>query len=243
MVVSAQGCTSPCPPPVSTHPSLAQGVPSGLSAATMLTPKGLKYLWRRAKGSAQNVYALAMAHKYAKPFKMPLFKQEALRLYEEVNTHVAAGDRRALIAVSPWPGPGCMLGVWVPGCLGAALSRVNNQAGDPVRRPSSSSKCMTPHLLQLHHPPLQLTAPNVNTTFKRQIKAREDAGWTRVEWALVNRPTTENLSVVQGRAAMGDPKVCNFGLGMEGGPFLQCTALDEGTKGLSSGSQALACSD
>uniref|UniRef100_A0A1D2A4S9 Large ribosomal subunit protein mL45 n=1 Tax=Auxenochlorella protothecoides TaxID=3075 RepID=A0A1D2A4S9_AUXPR len=131
-----------------------QGVPSGLSAATMLTPKGLKYLWRRAKGSAQNVYALAMAHKYAKPFKMPLFKQEALRLYEEVNTHVAAGDRRALIA---------------------------------------------------------LTAPNVNTTFKRQIKAREDAGWTRVEWALVNRPTAENLSVVQGRAAMGDPKDPNTG--------------------------------
>lgn len=126
------------------------GVPPGMGPSQLLTSAGLRYLWGRLKSSAQNVYALAMARKHCKPFKMAAFKEAALRVYEDINTQVAAGDRRSLITS---------------------------------------------------------TAPNMNSMFKRQIKAREDAGWTKIEWALAERPDIKDVNVVQGRAAMGDPKV------------------------------------
>lgn len=147
------GRTSGMRPPVVTSDQVFDpfaGVPPGMTASRLLTPEGWRYLWTRMKGTAQNLYALAQAHKYCKPFKVPAFKEEALRLYEELNASVAAGDRRALIGA---------------------------------------------------------TAPNVNAMFKRQIKAREDAGVARVEWSLAERPTVKDVTMLQARAAMGDPKV------------------------------------
>lgn len=151
------GRTSGMRPPVVTSDQVFDpfaGVPPGMTASRLLTPEGWRYLWTRMKGSAQNLYALAQAHKYCKPFKVPAFKEEALRLYEELNASVAAGDRRALISA---------------------------------------------------------TAPNVNAMFKRQIKAREDAGVARVEWSLAERPTVKDVTMLQARAAMGDPKVGSLG--------------------------------
>ena len=57
----------------------------------------------------------------------------------------------------------------------------------------------------------QLVTPAIYTDMKRQIKAREDGGWKRLEWALVQAPTLKEIEVVQGRLISIDPKNDNTG--------------------------------
>ena len=57
----------------------------------------------------------------------------------------------------------------------------------------------------------QLVTPAVFTDMKRQIKAREEGGWKKVEWALSGRPELKDIEVVQGRLIAIDTKDDNTG--------------------------------
>ncbi len=45
---------------------------------------------------------------------------------------------------------------------------------------------------------------------KREIKARHDGGWARVDWALPTRPQLRDLEVVHGRMVYLNPKVLDM---------------------------------
>lgn len=57
----------------------------------------------------------------------------------------------------------------------------------------------------------QLVSPAIFSDMKKQIKAREDGGWKRVDWALTQKPTLKEIEVVQGRLISVDPKNDNTG--------------------------------
>ncbi|PSC75974.1 39S ribosomal mitochondrial [Micractinium conductrix] len=52
----------------------------------------------------------------------------------------------------------------------------------------------------------QLVTPAVFSDVKRQLKQREDGGWARVHWEITQEPTARELTVMQGRLIMIDPK-------------------------------------
>ncbi len=51
-------------------------------------------------GGAKSMYTISRCRKHLKPWNLPAFKTEALRLYTEVCAAQAAGDRTALKQVS-----------------------------------------------------------------------------------------------------------------------------------------------
>ena len=53
----------------------------------------------------------------------------------------------------------------------------------------------------------QLVTASVYAAMKREIRARQDGGWARVEWALPTRPQLRDLEVVHGRMLYLNPKV------------------------------------
>ena len=55
----------------------------------------------------------------------------------------------------------------------------------------------------------QAITPGEMTNVKRQLKAREDGDWKRIEWSLVAEPSLKELEVVHGRLLAMDPKVCS----------------------------------
>lgn len=55
---------------------------------------------------------------------------------------------------------------------------------------------------QLRH----LVTPSVFSDIKRQLKQREDGGWSRVEWKMTEVPPIKQLKVVHGRLIAISPK-------------------------------------
>ena len=53
----------------------------------------------------------------------------------------------------------------------------------------------------------QLVTAPVYAAMKREIRARQDGGWARVEWALPTLPQLRDLEVVHGRMLYLNPKV------------------------------------
>ncbi len=66
----------------------------------------------------------------------------------------------------------------------------------PLARASSDAPLQT-----------QLVTTPVYAAMKREIKARHDGGWARVDWALPTRPQLRDLEVVHGRMVYLNPKV------------------------------------
>lgn len=44
---------------------------------------------------------------------------------------------------------------------------------------------------------------------KRQVKAREEGGWARVNWSFAQRPGLTDMEAVHGRMVMVNPQVCH----------------------------------
>lgn len=57
----------------------------------------------------------------------------------------------------------------------------------------------------------QMVTPSVFSDMKRQIKAREEGGWARIDWAVTKPIEVRDLEVVQGRLIAIDPKNDNTG--------------------------------
>ena len=68
--------------------------------------------------------------------------------------------------------------------------------------PKAFDHQMTGHVLAP-----QVITPGEMTNVKRQLKAREDGDWKRIEWSLVAEPSLRELEVVHGRLLAMDPKV------------------------------------
>lgn len=49
-------------------------------------------------------------------------------------------------------------------------------------------------------------SPPIFSDMKKQIKQREKAGWSRVDWELVEEPELRNLELVQARVIAADQK-------------------------------------
>ena len=95
----------------------------------------------------------------------------------------------------------------------------------------------------------QLVTSPVYGVMKREIRAREDSGWKRVEWELPEAPTLRELEVVHGRLIYLNPKVrpktypseahmadCTF-------PRCYRTCLNSNSSALSSAVSTLAACD
>ena len=54
---------------------------------------------------------------------------------------------------------------------------------------------------------MQLVTPGEYTNFKRQLKAREEGGWKRVDWSLVVEPRLRELELLHARLMSFNPKV------------------------------------
>ena len=68
----------------------------------------------------------------------------------------------------------------------------------------------------------QVITPGEMTNVKRQLKAREDGDWKRIEWSLVAEPSLRELEVVHGRLLAMDPKVHS-----ETGPYIKVFGVNE----------------
>lgn len=53
----------------------------------------------------------------------------------------------------------------------------------------------------------QLVTSPVYGVMKKEIRARDDGGWRRVEWDLPQAPTLRDIEVVHGRLIYLNPKV------------------------------------
>lgn len=131
-----------------------KGEAPSLPLSAWVTAGGWRERWRRWMGGVKSIYTIAKLRKNVDGWSLPGFKEEALALYKQACTALAAGDRTAL---------------------------------------------------------RQLVTPAVFTDMKRQLKAREDGGWQRVEWELLQAPTLKEMEVVQGRLVSIDPKNDNVG--------------------------------
>ena len=56
-------------------------------------------------------------------------------------------------------------------------------------------------------PVLQLVTNGEMSNLKRQLRARQDSAWARVQWGLVAMVQPHEMEVVQGRLIVADPKV------------------------------------
>ena len=65
----------------------------------------------------------------------------------------------------------------------------------------------SPHAVTCKSCVAQLVTTPVYAAMKREIKARLDGGWSRVDWALPTRPQLRDLEVVHGRMVYLNPKV------------------------------------
>ena len=131
-----------------------KGEPPALPLSSWVSPTGWKERWRRWMGGVKSIYTIAKLRKNVKGWSLPNFKEEALDIYEQACSALAAGDRTEL---------------------------------------------------------RQLVSPAIFSDMKKQIKAREDGGWKRVDWALTHKPTLKEIEVVQGRLISIDPKNDNTG--------------------------------
>ena len=120
-----------------------------LPFSAWFTPLGWRQRWNRWLHSLKSIYTLAKIRRNMKEFSMPLFKKEAISIYERVCAALASGDRTKL---------------------------------------------------------RQLVSPVVYTDMKKQLKAREEGGWKRIEWNMSVHPELHTTEVVQGRLIAADPK-------------------------------------
>lgn len=87
------------------EPSLVLTVDRGelppLPLVSWVTLSGWRERWHRTLGGVKAIYTLARCRKYVPGFSLPVFKADALLLYEEVCQAIAADDKTLLRQVLP----------------------------------------------------------------------------------------------------------------------------------------------
>jgi large subunit ribosomal protein L45 len=73
-----------------------KGEPPSLPLSAWVTPTGWRDRWKRWMGGVKSIYTIAKLRKNVEGWSLPGFKEDALNLYKQACTALAAGDRTAL---------------------------------------------------------------------------------------------------------------------------------------------------
>lgn len=86
--------------PLRKEDACCRGEPPGIPWKAYFTKRGWKERWRRLLGGAKSVYTVAKCKRNLPDFDLKSFKSEAIKLYTDINSAVAVGDRTKLRHVS-----------------------------------------------------------------------------------------------------------------------------------------------